>query len=76
MTEEGWRNRSKWEQYVAAAEEMFKRTDTKHAPWTIVPANNKRYARIKAMQTVATALRRGAELKGIECPKCAATPVD
>ncbi len=72
MTEEDWRNRSKWDQYVEAAEDMFKKTDTKYAPWTIVPANNKHYARIKALQTVAAALRHGSELKGIECPKCKA----
>jgi polyphosphate kinase 2 (PPK2 family) len=69
MTDEDWRNRGKWDDYVAAAEEMFKRTDTALAPWTLVPANNKHFARIMTIQTVCKALRRQAELNGIKLPK-------
>ena len=55
MTDEDWRNRSKWDDYVSAAEEMFKHTDTKIAPWTLIPANNKLYARITCLQTLCRA---------------------
>jgi polyphosphate kinase 2 (PPK2 family) len=53
ITEEDWRNREKWDQYEAAVDEMLFRTSTSYAPWTVVEANDKRYARIKALRTVA-----------------------
>lgn len=33
--------RGKWEEYVAAYEEVFEKTSTDHAPWYIIPANKK-----------------------------------
>jgi polyphosphate kinase 2 (PPK2 family) len=69
MTDEDWRNRGKWDDYVSAAEEMFKHTDTKAAPWTLIPANNKHYARITCLQTLCRALRKGAKEMGLKCPK-------
>ncbi len=56
ITEEDWRNREKWDAYNAAVEEMLFRTSTPHAPWTIVESNDKRFARIKVLQTVCDAL--------------------
>ncbi|MEX2259497.1 MAG: hypothetical protein WD672_12395 [Woeseia sp.] len=56
MTDEDWRNRAKWDSYIQAAEDMFARTDTDFAPWTIIPANSKRYARLRALQAIAEAL--------------------
>ncbi|MEJ6951341.1 phosphate--AMP phosphotransferase [Natronospora cellulosivora (SeqCode)] len=52
LTEEDWRNREKWDQYKIAIDEMIDRTSTKIAPWTIVEANSKHYARIKVMETI------------------------
>lgn len=52
ITEEDWRNREKWDQYKRAVDEMLYRTSTSYAPWTIVEANSKWYARIKALRTV------------------------
>lgn len=40
----------KWEDYPSAKEEMFARTDVKHAPWTTVRSNDKKRARINAMR--------------------------
>jgi polyphosphate kinase 2 len=40
----------RWEDYTAAKEEMFRRTDKKHAPWTIIRSNDKKRARINAMR--------------------------
>ncbi len=57
ITDEDWRNRSKWEDYIAAAEEMILKTSTPNAPWTLVEANDKLYARIKVLRTVAEKLR-------------------
>ncbi|MCM1479638.1 MAG: hypothetical protein NC085_08020, partial [Muribaculaceae bacterium] len=49
---EDWRNREKWDAYEAAIDEMLARTSTKAAPWHIIEANDKLYARIKVMNTV------------------------
>ena len=38
--------------YIAALEEMFEKTDTDYAPWTIIEGNWKWWARIKALKTV------------------------
>lgn len=56
ITDEDWRNREKWEAYEVAVDEMIKRTDTKEAPWIIVEGNDKRYARIKVLETVVRAM--------------------
>ena len=52
ITEEDWRNRKKWEDYMVAADEMIERTSTAIAPWTPVEANDKFYARIKVLKTL------------------------
>ncbi len=58
LTPEDWRNREKWGDYAAAVDEMVARTSTKSAPWTLVEGNDKKFARIKVMDTVYEALRR------------------
>ena len=57
ITDEDWRNRGKWDEYVKAVDEMILRTSTTCAPWTIVEANSKYYARIKILETVVRALK-------------------
>jgi len=52
ITEEDWRNRKKWNQYELAIGEMIDRTSTKIAPWTVVEANNKYFARIKILKEI------------------------
>jgi polyphosphate kinase 2 (PPK2 family) len=56
MTEEDYRNRERWHDYETAVNEMVNRTDTSAAPWHIVPANDKRSARIQVFETVCDAL--------------------
>src|SRR4051794_30222045 len=56
LTDEDWRNREKRPQYEAAVEEMLTRTGTEWAPWTIVPAESKRYARVFVMERVIEAM--------------------
>jgi polyphosphate kinase 2 (PPK2 family) len=58
ITEEDWRNREKWDQYRSAVNDMIERTSTELAPWTLVEANNKRFARIKVLETICDALER------------------
>lgn len=56
ITEEDWRNRERWDDYKAAVNEMVVRTSTEFAPWHIIPANDKRYARIEVMRIAAEAV--------------------
>jgi polyphosphate kinase 2 (PPK2 family) len=58
LTKEDWRNRQKWDEYSAAVEEMFTRTSTSAAPWTIVPAEDKRFARVTVLRTLAESIER------------------
>jgi polyphosphate:AMP phosphotransferase len=58
ITPEDWRNRKKWASYEAAVCDMVERTSTRVAPWTLVEANNKYYARIKVLRTLCQALER------------------
>jgi polyphosphate kinase 2 (PPK2 family) len=69
MTDEDWRNREKWDQYTKAAEEMFERTSKDFSPWTVVAAKSKRFARLKTLETVVTALADEARRRGIETRK-------
>ncbi|MFO0880586.1 MAG: polyphosphate:AMP phosphotransferase [Gemmataceae bacterium] len=52
ITAEDWRNRARWNSYEAAACDMVARTSTEKAPWILVEAENKLYARLKVLQTV------------------------
>ena len=52
ITEEDWRNRDKWPLYEQAVCDMVDRTSTEIAPWTLVEANDKMYARIKVLRTL------------------------
>ena len=50
ITDEDWRNRDKWDDYIEAMNEMLERTNASYAPWIIVEGNSKKYARIKVME--------------------------
>ncbi len=58
ITPEDWRNRAKWGAYEAAACEMVDRTSTSIAPWTLVEADNKHFARIKVLRTLCKAIEK------------------
>jgi len=66
LTDEDWRNREKWDQYIEAAEQMLEKTDTFVAPWTVIAANSKRHARLQALEAVANCLATEARRKDIE----------
>jgi AMP-polyphosphate phosphotransferase len=61
ITDEDWRNRKKWDAYELAVCDMIDRTSTVLAPWTLVAANNKYYARIKVLKTLARAVEAALE---------------
>jgi polyphosphate:AMP phosphotransferase len=58
ITAEDWRNRKKWDDYEQAVCDMVDRTSTSMAPWTLVEANNKYYARIKVLKTLCDAIEK------------------
>lgn len=61
LTEEDWRNREKWDLYETAVNDMVERTSTSVAPWTLVEANDKPFARIKILETICTAVANAIE---------------
>jgi len=52
ITEEDWRNRKKWGDYEAAVCDMVDRTSTEIAPWTLIEAEDKMFARLKILKTL------------------------
>ncbi len=57
ITDEDWRNREKWDDYAAAVNEMVARTSTEYAPWHLIPANDKHFARVDVLRMVLEALK-------------------
>ena len=51
ITDEDWRNREKWDEYEVAVDDMVARTHMPAAPWTLVEGNDKRFARLKVIET-------------------------
>ena len=51
-----WRNREKWDQYEVAVNDMVRLTSTEYAPWTIIESQDKKFGRIKAIQTLNDAI--------------------
>lgn len=62
LSYEDFRNRRRWDDYRLAIDEMFQRTSTAPAPWHVVPANCKKYARVTAMTEIVKCLSRGVKL--------------
>ncbi|MCL2032762.1 MAG: hypothetical protein FWG96_05790 [Methanomassiliicoccaceae archaeon] len=58
LTDEDWRNRSKWKEYDEHVDVMIESTNTEYAPWTVVDSNSKKYARVKVLKTVAETLKK------------------
>ncbi len=68
LTEDDWRNRGRREDYERAVEEMVERTDRPLAPWHVVAAESKRYARVRVLELVTTAIEEGMRRAGQEPP--------
>ncbi len=51
ITPDDWRNRKRWKDYEKAIQEMLDRTHRPDAPWCLIPANDKHYARIEVLKT-------------------------
>ena len=68
LTAEDWRNREKRHLYEAAVEEMLDRTDHAAAPWVLVEAEDKRWARVKVVESVVGAIEAGLAARNIPVP--------
>ena len=56
INDEDWRNRRKWDEHNTAAQDAFAKTSTVRAPWNVIAANFKWYARVRVAKIVADAL--------------------
>jgi polyphosphate kinase 2 (PPK2 family) len=66
LTDEDWRNRERRADYEQAVEAMLARTDQPLAPWRLIPAESKPYARVAVIETTIAAFERGMRAHGIE----------
>ena len=51
------RERQCWDEYMTAYEEMIASTSSKHAPWYVVPADNKWYTRLVVAAAIVDTLK-------------------
>jgi polyphosphate kinase 2 (PPK2 family) len=62
LSYEDFRNRERWEDYEQAITDMVRKTSTASAPWHVVPANDKRNARLEALRIITKTLAKGVDL--------------
>jgi len=58
VTEADWARHRKYREYLAAAEEMLEQTESEYAPWTIVEATSKWFARRKVFETMIAGMQK------------------
>jgi polyphosphate kinase 2 (PPK2 family) len=63
LSYEDFRNRGRWQDYEKAIEDMVEKTSSRHAPWHVVPANNKPYGRLAAFRVITDRLSKGVVLE-------------
>jgi polyphosphate kinase 2 (PPK2 family) len=64
LTDDDWRNREKRPEYELALRDMLRHTDHKRAPWTLVSAQSKAYARVAVTEAVVERLEHGMRAAG------------
>jgi polyphosphate kinase 2 (PPK2 family) len=62
LSYEDFRNRKRWDDYAEAIDEMFARTSSPHAPWVLIPSNDKKHGRIAAISEIVRRLGKGVDL--------------
>lgn len=58
LTEEDWRNREQWQAYEQVVDDMLDKTNKRNAPWYVIPANDKFYARIQILKATCRQLEK------------------
>lgn len=61
LTDDDVKARSSWNEYVKASDEMLDKTSKKVAPWHLIGANDKDYARIEVLEVVSRRLEKHQE---------------
>ena len=68
LTDEDWRNRAKRSEYADAVEDMLRKTDHPDAPWVLVEAESKRWARVKVVEETVRAIELGMQQRNLPVP--------
>jgi AMP-polyphosphate phosphotransferase len=68
LTDEDWRNRRRRRAYERAIEDMLERTDHPAAPWHLIEAEDKRFARVRVVNTVCEQIELGLRRNGLAVP--------
>ncbi len=63
LTDSDWRAHEQYKDYYKAFNDMLAKTDTEHAPWNVISANRKWYARLRVNQLVITSLEKAFGIK-------------
>ena len=58
LTAEDWAENAAWDAWAEAIQDMLLRTSTALAPWTVVPGNDRRFARVKVLEELTRQLSR------------------
>jgi AMP-polyphosphate phosphotransferase len=64
ITPDDWRNRKKWPQYERAVCDMVDRTSTDVSPWHLIEANDKKWARVRVLETIGRAVEKALRKRG------------
>lgn len=65
---EDWARHERYDEYRTAIEEMLERTETEWGPWTLVAATDRRWTRLRVLQTIVEVMEEGLERHGCEIP--------
>ena len=65
VTRSDWKRHKQYDNLLLAANEMIEKTDTSHAPWTIVEAHDRRFATVKIFKTVIDSLETALKQKKV-----------
>jgi AMP-polyphosphate phosphotransferase len=63
LSYEDFRNRSRWADYELAIEDLLEKTSAKHAPWFLIPSDDKPYGRLAVFTILIDVLGKGLRLK-------------
>lgn len=68
ITQEYRRHHKNYDRWVEAVEEMLARTDSPHAPWTVVAANDLHWARVQVLEQVVGRLEEAIQRRKAQPP--------
>ena len=66
---EDWEHHNKYADYLVATEKMLEHTESDCAPWTLIEATDRRWARIKIFHTLIRRMEKGLKNHGCDIPE-------